>query len=93
MDIYTVKAGDSLSTIARDVLGDLSRWPELARLNLLSQPYTIFPGQVLSMPVSPAGSSSAIVAASPGGLTKRKRYMILGGALFIGGLLWISRDG
>ena len=30
---YTVKAGDSLSAIARDQLGDMKRWPEIYELN------------------------------------------------------------
>lgn len=57
---YTVKQGDTLSIIARDVLNDISRWPEIAKLNNLSpQPtlvatnnpiYLIFPGQVLTLP-------------------------------------------
>lgn len=50
MEIYQVKSGDSLSIIARDVLGDMSRWPDLARLNNLVQPYTIFPGMQLILP-------------------------------------------
>lgn len=63
---YTVRAGDSLSRIARDVLGNLSRWPELAALNAIASPYTIYPGQVLVLPdVTPASSSSASVT-TPG---------------------------
>ena len=50
MATYTVLADDSLSKIARDVLGDLARWPELAALNNIAAPYTIFPGQVLQLP-------------------------------------------
>ena len=50
MQTYTVKSGDSLSIIARDVLGDIDRWPEIARLNNLVQPYTIFPGYALLLP-------------------------------------------
>lgn len=47
---YTVEAGDSLSTIARDVLGDLTRWQEIASANKLAAPYVIYPGQVLQLP-------------------------------------------
>lgn len=50
MASYVVKSGDSLSIIARDVLGNLARWPELARLNAIEAPYTIYPGQVLTLP-------------------------------------------
>lgn len=49
---YTVKAGDSLSLIARNVLGDTTKWPEIARLNALAAPYTIRVGQVLKLPTS-----------------------------------------
>lgn len=48
---YTVQAGDSLSIIARDELGDISRWPEVAYINSISAPYTIFPGQNILLPV------------------------------------------
>jgi len=54
-DIYRVKSGESLSVIARDVLGDVDRWPELAFLNGLSHPYFIYPGQILELP-PPKGS-------------------------------------
>lgn len=47
---YTVESGDSVSIIARDIVGDISRWPEVATLNNLKQPYTIYPGQVLQLP-------------------------------------------
>jgi len=63
VEIYNVKAGDTLSKIARDVLGDIDRWPDIARLNNLVQPYTIYPNMALIMPdttvlgpvVQPAG--------------------------------------
>lgn len=47
---YTVKQGDTLSKIARDVLGDIRLWPAIAELNNLSNPDLIFPGQVLLLP-------------------------------------------
>jgi LysM repeat protein len=50
MEFYQVKSGDTLSIIARDVLGDMSRWPDIARLNNLVSPYTIFPGMQLMLP-------------------------------------------
>ena len=50
MEIYQVKSGDTLSKIARDVLGDLDQWPKIAQLNNLVAPYTIFPGMQLMMP-------------------------------------------
>lgn len=48
--IYTVKSGESLSAIARDVIGDMERWKELAFINGLSYPYIIRPGQILKIP-------------------------------------------
>lgn len=49
---YRVKSGDSLSLIARDVLGDMNRWPEIYALNRnqLSNPNVIYPGMVLNLP-------------------------------------------
>lgn len=55
MEFYQVKSGDSLSIIARDVLGDIARWPDIARLNNLVEPYTIFPGMQLILPADIPG--------------------------------------
>lgn len=48
--IYTVQSGDSLSKIARDKLGDMERWREVAYINSLSHPYIIHPGQIIQLP-------------------------------------------
>ena len=55
---YTVKEGDSLSIIARDVLRDMSRWPEIAELNNVKAPFTIFPGQTLTLPSDEAPTTT-----------------------------------
>lgn len=47
---YTVKPGDSLSIIARDVLGHIDLWPEIALINDISDSERIYPGQVLQLP-------------------------------------------
>lgn len=47
---YTVKSGDSLWKIARLHLGDGRRYPEIATLNGIKPPYTIYPGDVLQLP-------------------------------------------
>jgi DNA-binding SARP family transcriptional activator/LysM repeat protein len=56
---YTVRPGDWLSTIARDELGDVGRYPEIARLNMgrpqadgraLKDPDLIRPGWKLRLP-------------------------------------------
>lgn len=50
MEIYQVKRGDTLSSIARDVLGDVDRWPEIADLNRIVDVSMIFPGAQLLIP-------------------------------------------
>ncbi len=61
---YTVVPGDYLSKIAKNLLGDASRWPELVELNkdrypsLLSNPNLIYAGWVLRIPGNGSSSSS-----------------------------------
>src|SRR5687767_7280308 len=49
---YTVKPGDTLGKIAKDMLGDASAYMDIFNLNRdqLSDPDKIQPGQVLKMP-------------------------------------------
>lgn len=47
---HTVTAGESLTSIARRILGNMNRWREIADINHLKSPYTITPGQRLQMP-------------------------------------------
>ena len=49
---YTVVKGDSLSKIAKRVLGDASLWPRIyeANRNIIKDPDLIHPGQVLTIP-------------------------------------------
>ncbi len=49
---YTVKEGDSLSSIAQEHLGDADRWPEILTLNpaLQAHPDLIYAGTALTMP-------------------------------------------
>jgi 2',3'-cyclic-nucleotide 2'-phosphodiesterase (5'-nucleotidase family) len=49
---YKVVSGDVLWKIARDQLGDASRWNEIYELNkdILSSPHRIHPGQTLKLP-------------------------------------------
>ncbi len=72
---YTVKAGDSLSIIARDELGDISRWPEVAYINSISAPYTIFPGQNILLPVNgePLAFEITEYAPEPNGTAAEKK--------------------
>jgi nucleoid-associated protein YgaU len=50
---YTVKAGDTLSKIAREHLGDANAYMKIFNANkdLLTDPDKIKPGQVLKLPV------------------------------------------
>ncbi|WP_433856641.1 peptidoglycan-binding protein [Streptomyces kronopolitis] len=54
-DQYTVRAGDTLSGIARRL--DLD-WRELAKVNGLSEPYTVYVGQELDLPESGGGTQA-----------------------------------
>lgn len=49
---YTVKENDTLSHIAKSLLGDSSRWRELYELNknAIGNPNLIYPGQTLKLP-------------------------------------------
>jgi nucleoid-associated protein YgaU len=49
---YTVKAGDSLSKIAKEYYGDPQKYPFIFEANrpMLSDPNKIYPGQVLRIP-------------------------------------------
>ena len=64
-EIYRVKSGESLSSIARDLLGNLERWPEIAFLNGISHPYIIYPGQVLELPDENNSDIIEVVSTSP----------------------------
>lgn len=48
----TVKSGDSLSKITREMYGDASEYPQIFEANtpMLSDPDKIYPGQVLRVP-------------------------------------------
>lgn len=50
--MYTVKGGDTLSAIAKNLLGDAKRYPEIFEANkpMLKDPNKIFVGQVLRIP-------------------------------------------
>ncbi|MEK5750200.1 peptidoglycan-binding protein LysM, partial [Acinetobacter nosocomialis] len=49
---YTVKSGDNLSKIAKEVYGDANQYPKIFEANkpMLKDPDEIFPGQVLRIP-------------------------------------------
>ena len=49
---YTVKSGDTLSKIAKDLLGDADRWKEILEANKakIKNPNQIAPGLELEVP-------------------------------------------
>ena len=51
---YTVAKGDSLSKIAKALMGDAQKWRALYEANkdIIKNPDLIYPGQVLKIPVS-----------------------------------------
>lgn len=60
---YRVVKGDSLWKLALAHLGNPLRWQELARLNNIGQPYTIFVGQTLKLPSRVGGGGNSTVQA------------------------------
>lgn len=48
---YIVLPGDSLSKIARDKLGDVTLWEDLAKHNKIVNASQIFPGQVINLDI------------------------------------------
>lgn len=46
---YTVKKGNTLWNIAKKELGDGTRYKEIAKLNNISNPNKIYPGQILKL--------------------------------------------
>jgi nucleoid-associated protein YgaU len=58
---YTVKSGDTLSKIAKEVYGDASLYPRIFEANkpMLSDPDKIYPGQNLRVPAQATAGVSA----------------------------------
>ena len=103
MATYTVKGGDSLSKIARDVLNNMELWPQIASLNNIRPPYTIFPGQVLTLPaisdeeLYKGGAARGVPLPVPttqtppaieGGMIPRVNWTLISLAIIGAGLLW-----
>ncbi len=56
---YTVKPGDKLVVLARELLARPASWNEVARFNAMQNPDAIRPGQVLAIPLRLMKSSPA----------------------------------
>ena len=64
--IYTVQSGDSLSAISKRLFGDFSMTDELARINKISNPNLIQPGQQLIIPdVKGTYQDAEVIASEP----------------------------
>ena len=50
LDTYVVKSGDTLMKIAKEQLGDANRYMEIAKLNNISDPDIINPGEKFKLP-------------------------------------------
>ncbi len=63
--LHVVRAGESLSTIAKSELGDIALWPILYRANRdrIKDPARIYPGQELTIPEP--GSENRTVPPEP----------------------------
>ena len=91
--LYIVQSGDSLSIIARDQLGDLSRWPEIAYINSISKPYTIQPGQTILLPVDTQPLAVRITSGIPANgaaVTKRAAFEFTPATLAILGIAAVA---
>ncbi|HEB59788.1 MAG TPA: LysM domain-containing protein [Gammaproteobacteria bacterium] len=65
MSQYTVRAGDTLGRIAVRLLGDATRWREIAGLNALADPDALRVGQVLEIPDAEPAASPPPPAVAP----------------------------
>ena len=81
---YTVKAGDTLSKIAKDVLGDANRWREIYEANKdkIQNPNQIRPGWELVIAVPEAEEKAEAEAEAEekaeGGAEKKPKAGIAG---------------
>lgn len=61
---YTVAQGDSLSLISKKMYGDFSMVDELAKVNSITNPNLIHPGQQLIIPVKPGTTDGSATSNS-----------------------------
>ncbi len=82
---YTVKIGDTLQALSRNLLDDPKKWNELARLNGLKNPNVIHPGLVLDIPRSLVNFANQPKIATSGVLTSANGNVTINGAPAIAG--------
>jgi nucleoid-associated protein YgaU len=60
-EMYVVKAGDTLSKIAKHHYGDASVWKKIfaANTDILKDPDKIYPGQKLKLPAKTGGQENS----------------------------------
>jgi LysM repeat protein len=91
---YTVKPGDTLSSIAQRFYGSPADWPWLYQVNksVVRNPNLIYPGQVLNVPYEPPASSTTH---DPAGSAVLTTSAALSGTLGCPGLeeLWEEAGG
>lgn len=93
---YTVRPGDTLSSIALRFYGSRARWPVIYQANksVINNPDAIFPGEVLTVPGQGA-SQAAAPPAAPAAPTTLTTSTHLSGTLSCSGLeeLWEDAGG
>lgn len=62
---YTVRRGDSLSSIAARLFGNAERWPEIAAANGIQHPYRLFVDQELVIPQPGRFQSGPMLGGDP----------------------------
>jgi LysM repeat protein len=96
---YTVRPGDTLSSIALRFYGSRSRWPAIFQANkaVIKNPDAIFPGEVLTIPDKPGhqAAASAAAPAAPAAPVALTTSTHLSGTLSCNGLeeLWEEAGG
>ena len=80
---YTVQSGDTLMGISRKFFnGDSQYWDEIADLNDIKAPHTIYPGQELKLPKE--GKETTQASAQTETSTPSKTYKVQSGDCLMG---------
>ena len=94
---YTVRPGDTLSSIAQRFYGSAADWQRLYQANrsVIQNPNVIQPGEVLSVPYGTASTATSAPASVPAGAAAMASSAMLSGTLTCPGLeeLWEEAGG